>query len=61
MSDTKIYTKTYVCVEPQGNDCLAWQQTNLGHISPQMAGIIIFYAFILNLVVYGFRTMRRQL
>lgn len=59
---SNVYSnKAFVCIEFSGdNQCTAWQQTNLGVITPELAGIILTYAFLLNLVVFGFRTMKRQ-
>lgn len=55
-----IYKAKYVCIHIVNNTCQAWQTTEIGAITPQLAGIIISYAFFLNLIVFAFKTMKRQ-
>lgn len=55
-----VYQQKYVCLELVNNVCQAWQSTQIGAITPQLAGIMITYAFFLNLIVFGFKTIKRQ-
>lgn len=64
----QLMTTYYVCTNLINNAvCTSYTAINStdlgggGYITPQLAGIIIFYAFTINLVVFGFRSMRRQL
>lgn len=58
-----IYQHSYVCISINADNpvlCDAWQQVHQGnYITPELAGQIILFAFILNIVVYGFVTIKR--
>lgn len=59
----ELYLNTYVCIAVDMNNmCTAYlQQQNSGVITPELMGIIIGYAFILNLLVFGFKYIKRAL
>ncbi len=60
---SEIYDAQYLCIKLNADNpalCDAWQQVHQGnYITPELAGQIILFAFILNIVVYGFVTIKR--
>lgn len=51
----------YICLEPVGIECHNWQQVSTGgYITPQLAGLIISFALLLNLIVLGFKKIKQS-
>lgn len=56
-----LYNYVYVCLQVDNNACLAWQATNSGdYITPELSGQIILFAFILNVIAYAFKSIKRS-
>lgn len=56
----------YQCVELEkvkniygGHECKTWVESNHDYISPQIVGLVIIYALTLNLLVFGFKSMKQ--
>lgn len=60
---SNVYHHTYVCVQIDlaTNQCTAWQQSNIGSIDMMTASMIISFAFILNLIIFGLKNVKRAL
>lgn len=56
-----IYNQVYVCLQVDVNNvCTTWQAQISGeHFTPELAGVIILCSITLNLIVAGFKSMRR--
>lgn len=62
---SEVFEAVYVCLQPNADNpalCDAWQQVHQGnYITPELAGQIIMFAFIINIVVYGFVALKRTI
>lgn len=58
-----LFDVQYLCINLNAdNVCDAWQQVQTGNfITPELAGQIIMFAFIINIVVYGFVAIKRTI
>lgn len=60
---SEVYDAKYLCLNLSAdNVCQAWQQVHSGNfITPELAAQIIMFAFIINIVVYGFVAIKRTI
>ena len=62
---SEVYEAQYLCIKLNVDNpalCDAWQQVQTGnYITPELAGQIIMFAFIINIVVYGFVALKRTI
>lgn len=60
---SEVYDAKYLCIKLDAdNVCQAWQQVQQGNfITPELAGQIIMFAFLINIVVYGFVAIKRTI
>lgn len=57
-----LYHEVYECIALDSNhQCIAYQQKKSGAFTPELAGIIIMFACMLNLVVFGFKSSKRTI
>lgn len=58
---TVTYTTVNVCLQPNANGgCDAWQQVNQGdYITPELVGQMIIFVFLLCVLVYGIKSIRK--
>lgn len=60
---SEVYDAQYVCIKLNTDNatlCDAWQQVQAGNfITPEIAGQIIMFAFLINIVVHGLVAVRR--
>lgn len=62
---SEVFEAQYLCIKLNVDNpalCDAWQQVQTGNfITPELAGQIIMFAFIINIVVYGFVALKRTI
>ncbi len=60
---SEIFDAQYLCIKLNAdNVCQAWQQVHSGnYITPELAAQIIMFAFVINIVVYGFVALKRTI
>ena len=62
---SEVFEAQYLCIKLNVDNptlCDAWQQVQTGnYITPELAGQIIMFAFIINIVVYGFVALKRTI
>lgn len=62
---SEVFEAQYLCIKLNVDNpalCDAWQQVQTGNfITPELAAQIIMFAFIINIVVYGFVALKRTI
>lgn len=58
---TVTYTTAYICLQTNASGgCDAWQQVNQGdYITPELVGQMILFVFLLFVLVYGIKSIRK--
>lgn len=58
-----VYESQYLCIQLNVDNptlCDVWQEVHSGNfITPELAGQIIMFAFIINILVYGLIAVKR--